>query len=122
MLFNLVNIGIFSQRRILVELGFAARDHNKVQSVHLSTVIAGLSLYNRTFFKVPDDDGAIFGTRGEISVAVTYLDVDDDIHMAMETGLEHHGIFSPDFDDSIDFKNEIMIKQLKIKLTRHQRL
>jgi len=115
LLFNLVNIGIFSHRWIFVHLSFAARDHNEVQSVHLSAVIASLFLYNWTFFEIPNDDSTVFGAGGQVSVAVTYLDVNDDIHVAMETGLEHHGIFPPDFDDSLDNK-KIMIKELKKNL------
>ena len=100
LLFDLINVGIFPGTRVLVDLSFAARNHNEAQSIHLSCVIRSLSFYYGTLFEIPDDDSTVLGARGNVAIAVANLDINDHFQVTMETCLKYHGILPPDFDDS----------------------
>lgn len=52
---------------------------------------------------------AIFGPRGEESVALGHCDVYDHVLMAVKGGLQDQGVLTPDFDDS-EFKMDQFLK------------
>lgn len=66
------------------------RDHEKLDFVYLLSVRIGHPFDYFALLEVPENQGAIFGARGHESVALADLDVDYDVQMAVQRGLEDH--------------------------------
>ena len=76
------------------------RDHKKLDFVYLLSVRIGHPFDYSALLEVPENQGAIFWARRHESVALADLDVDYDVQMAVQRGLEDHWVLAPDFDDS----------------------
>ena len=76
-----------------------ALDHHKLDLVDLLSVIIRNSFNYLQFLEIPNDQSSIFRTGCHVPIALADGNVDDNLHVAVQGGLQDEGVLAPDLYD-----------------------